>query len=171
MNESVKSRILAKHEEVMRKARELFPSFRYAPECKVYFYETGRTAGKAHGDMRVGYNAHVFAQDMERFLNDTVPHEIAHIVCMYTRTDMGHGATWKRVCAMLGGNAKRCYAGNEIQHKMVRTRHRYEYRATCGTVEMVSDIAHKKIQNGTGSYHLRTTKGKLLASGFTGRVV
>lgn len=167
--ELIKSRIIAKHDEVMRKARELFPAFRHAPECRVYFYETGRAAGKAHSDMRCGYNAHVFAQDMERFLNDTVPHEVAHIVCLYTRTDMGHGATWKRVCRMLGGNAQRCYAGEGIQHKMVRTRKRYEYRATCGTLTMVSDVLHGKIQRGARGYFLANTKGRILPEGFTGR--
>lgn len=164
-----KSRILAKHDEIMRKARELFPAFRYAPEVQVYFYETGKTAGMAHGHFRVGYNIHIFSQDMERFLNSTVAHEIAHIVCSYTNTDRGHGKTWKRVCRLLGGDGQRCYAGENLQHKMVRTRKRYEYRATCGTVMMVSDVIHGKIQRGTRGYFLRATNGKLLPEGFTGR--
>lgn len=168
-HEAVKSRILAKHNEVVRKARELFPAFRLAPEVQVYFFETGRAAGKAHSDMRCGYNVHVFAQDLERFLNDTVPHEVAHIVCMYLRTDMGHGATWKRVCRMLGGNGQRCVAPEGINLKMVRHRKRYEYRATCGTLTMVSDVIHGKIQRNGKVYVLARTKGKILAEGFTGR--
>ena len=138
-HEAVKSRILAKHNEVVRKARGLFYAFRPAPEVQVYFFETGRDVGKAHSDMRCGYNVHIFAQDLERFLNDTVPHEVAHIVCMYLRTDMGHGAEWKSVCRMLGGNGQRCVAPEGINVKMVRHSKRYEYRATCGSLIMVSE--------------------------------
>lgn len=36
-HEVVKSRIIAKHNEVVRKARELFYGFRHAPEVQVYF--------------------------------------------------------------------------------------------------------------------------------------
>jgi len=169
-HEDIKSRILAKHDEIMQNARDMFPAFRYAPNVRVYFYETGRSAGMAHGDMRIGYNLHIFAQDLERFINDTIAHEIAHIVCMYTRTDRGHGKTWKRVCRMLGGNGQRCYASDTIKPKMIRTRKTYEYIASCGTIVMLSDVIHGKVQRGQNRV-LNRTKGKLDASCFTGKVV
>lgn len=167
-HEVIKSRIIAKHDEVIRKARELFPAFRYAPECQVYFFETSRNAGIAHSDMRCGYNVHVFAQDLERFLTDTVPHEVAHIVCLYTRTDMGHGASWKRVCRMLGGNGQRCTSAEGLNLKAIRHRKRYQYRATCGTMVMVSDVIHGKIQRTGKIYRLARTCGRILAEHFTG---
>ena len=163
-------RIIERHNEVMRKAFELFPAFRNAPECRVYFFETGKAAGLAHGDMRVGYNLHIFAQDAERFLADTVPHEVAHIVCFALGLDRGHGAKWKRVCRLLGGNAQRCFSGDNIETKMLRHRKKYEYRAECGTAVNVTDVMHGKIQKGR-VYVLKATRGKIMASGFTGKAI
>ena len=165
--EMVKARIMERHAATVAKAKALFPQF--GGDVPVYFFETGRTAGLAHSDGRVGYNTHIFAQDMERFLADTVPHEVAHVVCLTLRLDNGHGANWKRVCRLLGGSAARCYSGEGIEHKMLRKRKRYEYRASCGTSVMVSDVMHGKIQRGARCYRLRSTSGQLLAEGFTGK--
>lgn len=164
--ETLKAAILAKHDAVMAKARQLFPGYS-APAPVVYFYETGRHAGIAHGSVRVGYNLTVFAQDPERFIEDTVPHEIAHTVCMAMNWDKGHGRNWKRVCALLGGSSARCYDSIGIEHKMMRKRLQYQYKATCGTVIMVSDVMHRKIQGGDNR-RLVKTKGILNRESYTG---
>lgn len=167
MNQTeLKAAIIAKHDQVISKARQLFPGYDI-PVPQVYFYETGKAAGLAHGSSKVGYNITVFAQDPERFINDTVPHEIAHIVCVAMRWDKGHGKNWKRVCALLGGSAARCYSGEGIEHKMMRNRKQYQYRALCGTIVMLSDVMHNKIQNGETRI-LRNTKGILNRNGYTG---
>jgi SprT protein len=171
-HDELKARILAKHQEVMEKAFQLYPSLRYAPKCNVYFYEKGTTIGLAHFDMRVGYNTHLFAQNPEHFISTIVPHEIAHIVCFHLGIDRGHGANWKRVCRMLGGDAKRLYdnTSGSVVPKLARKRKRYEYIATCGTKTMLSDVAHNRIVRGWQGYRLTRTGGLLLASGFTGKV-
>lgn len=164
--ETLKAAIFAKHGAVMVKARQLFSGYTH-PSPVVYFFETGRHAGIAHGSSRIGYNLTVFAQDPERFIDDTIPHEIAHTVCMAMGWDYGHGRNWKRVCALLGGSSNRCYDSSGIEHKMLRKRLRYEYKATCGTVIMVSDVMHGKIQNGDVR-KLVKTKGILNRDCYTG---
>lgn len=168
MNQTeLKAAIIAKHNEVVAYARQRFPSYAHAPAPAVYFYDTGKAAGLAHGNNRVGYNLTVFAHDPQRFINDTVPHEIAHIVCFYLGVDKGHGKNWKAVCGYLGGSANRCYSSEGIEHKMMHNRKQYQYRATCGTVIMVSDVMHNKIQRGQ-ERRLIKSNGILNSSGYTG---
>ena len=171
MSDQIKQRIIERHNDIIEKACQLFPQFKTFPKPTVYFYETGKAAGLAHGYSKVGYNVHVFAQDVERFTNDTVPHEIAHIVCNALRIGKGHDLGWKRVCRMLGGNAQRCYDGSNIEHKQIRTRRQYQYRATCGTLVMLSDVRHNRLQRDHYAAVVVTrTGGKIERSGFTGVV-
>lgn len=165
--ETLKAAILAKHKAVMEKAHNTYCDMDLLPPVQVYFYETGRHAGIAHGYSRVGYNLTVFAQDPNRFINDTVPHEIAHIICAFFEWDNGHGRDWKNVCKTLGGTANRCYDSDGIEHKMMRKRLQYQYKATCGTVIMVSDVMHRKIQDGD-TRRLVKSKGILNRECYTG---
>ena len=170
MHESLKRRIIERHNEIVAKARQLFPAYAALSQHTVYFYETGRAGGLAHGYHKVGYNVHVFAQDPDRFINDTIPHEIAHIVVNALRIGKGHDKTWKRVCTMLGGSGARCYNAENITHKLIRHRKQYEYRATCGTVVMLSDVRHNRLQSGKREFKIVRTGGKILPENFTGVV-
>lgn len=170
MNDNLKDRILQRHNEVINKAKELFPAYAAKSQHTVYFYETGRSAGLAHGHHKVGYNIHIFAQDPERFINDTIPHEIAHMVVNALNAGKGHDKNWKHVCTMLGGNGNRCYSAENITHKLLRHRKQYQYRASCGTLVMLSDVRHKRLQQEKLSLCVVKTKGKILPEHFTGVV-
>ena len=100
-------------------------------------------------------------------LSISISHEIAHTVCMAMNWDKGHGRNWKRVCALLGGSSARCYDSIGIEHKMMRKRLQYQYKATCGTVIMVSDVMHGKIQGGD-TRRLVKSKGILNRECYTG---
>lgn len=171
MNETqVRNRIMEAHNEVERRARAMFPEFRTAAPLTVRFFSTGRTAGAANSLGVVRYNTHIFAQDMERFIGDTVPHEIAHAVCLYLKIDNGHGRNWKRVCRMLGGSGERCYSAENISHNMARRVTKYEYVGSCGTSVWLSTIMHGKIQRGTrGPCQITRTRGRITRESFTGK--
>ena len=170
MNE-LKAKVIAKHQEVVALARKLFPSYANAPMPTVEFYDAGRSAGKCWGFTRIAYNTHVFSQRVDRENDDTIIHEIAHAVANYTRLGSGHNAGWKRICRALGGNGERCYQSQTIDIKAARNRKRYEYRATCGTVVMLSDVRHNAIVRKGKSYKLATTGGLIGTQCFTGKVV
>ena len=114
-----------------------------------------RTSSKLY---RLRFNCDLIQGDKhyQDILDETVPHEVAHLVC-FARPELGrkHNDGWRRVCLALGGNGK--------------TRHDYEvvpagggitYRATCGTLITVSRVIHAKIQRGQ-SRILRKTRGRL----------
>lgn len=164
----IRQAIINKNYEVITLARSLFPKFADAPMPSIGFFTNGKNAGTAQNmPFRVEYNLTVFGSDLERFLNDTVPHEIAHLVCFYMGLDKGHGKNWKRVCAMLGGNSKRCYQAVEgsIQFQGSRKVTEYFYIAPCGTSVWVSTQRHNAMTRGK-QYRIVTSRQPLNSSHF-----
>ena len=125
------------------------------PEIQIRFDLRGGAAGMAGG--RFGQFYMRFNRDMmlnqgwDHLINDTVPHELAHIVCFVNpRLGRNHDLGWKRVCRALGGTGKRCHS-EEVVYANGRT---YYYTTTQGHVIAISQQRHGKIQRGK-SYTLR----------------
>ena len=155
--------IRSKTQEVLAKAKEL-----YGVDIKptISFNLRGRVAGWAGckfcrvNQQRVytlRYNRDcVTGNHFEDMRDETVPHEVAHLVC-YARPELGrkHDAGWRRICLELGGN------GNTRHDYAVTYAHGgWDYIATCGTKVAVSNIIHQRIQAGQGRV-LRKTGGKV----------
>ena len=115
----------------------------------VRFDLKGRAAGQA---ARRGAQYYIrFNRDMltreafDHVLNNTVPHEIAHIACfMNPSLGSGHNRGWERVCEALGGNGTRCHKEEIVYGKG----HTYEYTTDRGNKVRVGDKYHKHIQSG-----------------------
>lgn len=98
----------------------------------------------------------IMGSGFDHMINDTVPHEIAHLVCA-VRPELGrnHNPGWKNVCRALGGNGQRCH------NEEVRFVHgTYVYIATCGMRVTLSKTIHTRIQQGQ-TLTIRRTGGKL----------
>lgn len=52
----------------------------------------------------------------DEMLNDTIPHELAHLAAFTVYGDSGHGPSWKKVMREIGLEPSRC-------HNMINTRH------------------------------------------------
>lgn len=122
----------------------------------------GRAAGMAcrrngkHYYMR--FNADMLKRDaFDHVITDTVPHEIAHIVCfMNPKLGSNHDAGWVNVCRILGGTGTRCHKEEVVYGKGAT----YEYTTTHGHQVRVSQTMHKRILNGT-HYTYKNNKGKI----------
>jgi predicted SprT family Zn-dependent metalloprotease len=109
----------------------------------------GRAAGQA---CRRGAQYHIrFNRDMltreafDHVLNNTVPHEIAQIVCfMNPSLGSGHNRGWERVCAALGGNSTRCHKEEVVYGKG----YTYEYTTDRGQKVRLGDRHHNYVQLG-----------------------
>lgn len=120
----------------------------------------GRAAGQAG---RVGNQYYMrFNHDMlgreafDHVLNNTVPHEIAHIVCfMNPSLGSNHNHGWARVCMSLGGTGAKFHK-EEVVYGKGST---YEYTTTQGFQVRCSQQLHSRIQSGT-TYTYRG-KGKV----------
>lgn len=109
----------------------------------------GRTAGWAIGSRTIRLNTTAIFGDEAHFLdmvNDTVPHEIAHILA-HRNPSLGrkHDAGWASVCRALGGTGKRTHNMTTIEFARGRT---YIYTTTAGKEYGVSERRHRSIQLG-----------------------
>jgi predicted SprT family Zn-dependent metalloprotease len=151
--EMVKTRV----KELVAKANKLYGIT--LPEVDVRFDLRGRCAGVAGhqwGHYYMRFNVDMMQNSAwDHLYNDTVPHELAHIVC-YFKPQLGrnHDGGWKRVCRALGGNGERCH--NE---EVVYAHGTVYYTSSTGEVIPVSRQRHAKIQRGA-SYGFRG-KGRL----------
>lgn len=152
-----KQEVLNKVKELTSKANNLYQTT--LPNIAVRFDLRGRCAGVAGRDWS-GYYMR-FNVDMmqnagwDHLINDTVPHELAHIVCFYNpRLGRNHDHGWQRVCIALGGSGKRTH--NEmVTYANGKT---FYYTSSTGHVVALSVQRHRKVQRGE-VYRFKYGKG------------
>lgn len=111
----------------------------------------GTAAGQVRIDRQhwqIRYNALLLEQNAERFLQRTVPHEVAHLVTyqLYGRRVRPHGREWRGVMRDFGADPTRCHS---FDTRLSRVRHlrTFHYRCACQRHELTS-IRHNRIQRG-----------------------
>lgn len=154
--------VLDKCKEVVERAKALYGMD--LSQVQISFNLRGKSAGKAGGrGWRLPSSAYYvkFNHDMltreaaDHVINDTVPHEYAHVVCFMDPSkgkDHDHG--WARVCRALGGSGARTHK-EEVVFGSGNT---YEYVTDRGVEVRLSEKHHKLIQRG-GRVNFRGGKG------------
>jgi len=170
LTQAQKDLIEEKVQDIINKAEEYYNvDLGYVD---ISFSLKGRVAGKAlwtrlfsannriigAHNMHLQFNQEAFIKDWNMMLTDTIPHEIAHLVCAANPVlGKNHDNGWKQVCQLLGGTG-------ETYHKLNltpgRTTKRFIYTATCGTNIELSHVLHNRIQNGQHRV-VNKTRGKI----------
>lgn len=118
------------------------------PFIDVRFDLRGRCAGQAgklRGQWMMRFNTDMMQNEgWNHLYMDTVPHELAHVVCMYMGTDRGHGSTWRSTCMALGGSGERCH-NEKVTYANGKT---YYYTSSTGKIVELSVVRHRKVQSG-----------------------
>ena len=153
--------------EFYHKGVELFPCNPGIPEIR---YElTGVVSGKAFtwgGIFKdsgkvvnwkgyLNFNLPLAMENQDDFLNQTVPHEVAHLIADYFfQACCGHDARWQSVMIRLGKEPMRCHHMAVENHRHERTVTRHEIICkSCGRVYKVSSIYMNKWQSGRIAPH------------------
>ena len=129
-------------------ARSKYPAYAAMGIPKLRFFTKGRAAGWAHRDLwTVEINEYVGAQNIT-MIENTVSHEIAHMVDYALRGRSGHDAQWKAIHRSLGGSAERCYNPQEAGVKVIpgRVTNQYLYRNAKGDEVWLGPKYHAKFQ-------------------------
>lgn len=116
----------------------------------------------------IRFNRLAVFQDLEDTLKDTVPHEIAHVICgIFPDLGDNHDSGWQRVCRRLGGTgeAKSRLATYDLRQR-IRWRHRYVVDS--GRDTWLSDVAHNRVQSGNSRYRFPDTKEAIEKQHYTG---
>ena len=120
-------------------------------------------AGERHYHLK--FNSEAITNNWDEMVDDTIPHEIAHIICQM-RPNLGsnHNAGWKRVCRALGGDDSRTH-DMVLTPAVVHDRHDYNVN---GTIVVLGPKQHTKLQKGKGTYFARSNRAPILATMYVG---
>lgn len=160
--------IVDRHKQVIELAERLYDID--LSDVGIRFDLKGRAAGMAcrrGNQYYVRYNSEACRKYFDEQANNTIPHEIAHIVCMkMPHLGKHHNAGWKRVCRSLGGDDSRCH---NMRLTSGKTRYRYLYNVD-GEDLHIGPKVHRKIQHGSLSYFARRSKKRITHSHFIKKV-
>lgn len=151
--------ILAKCKDLLKVAQERHGV--NLGNVQIRFDLKGRCAGQAYrrgGQYGVRFNRDMLTREaFDHVFNDTVPHEIAHLVC-FANPMLGknHDAGWERICRALGGSGARTHE-EEVVHGKGNT---YEYVTTRGHKVRLGDRHHNAVQRGV-VLRYRNNKGEV----------
>lgn len=129
----------------VQKANEQLGARMPMPTCS--FDLRGKTAGKAwtarkgegaagQAVLHVQLNSVLFQENVQGFLQDTIPHEVAHLVTrrLYGRAVASHGPEWQRVMRTLGVSPERTHS-YDVSNSAVASR-LYRFSCACRTFEL-----------------------------------
>jgi predicted SprT family Zn-dependent metalloprotease len=146
--QSQAQQILERCQQVIAKAMVLYGLD--MSSVQVRFDLRGRAAGQAYRrGMQYGvrFNRDMLTREaFDHVLNNTVPHEFAHIACfMNPELGRNHDSGWKKVCIALGGTGLTGHREEVVFGKGAT----YEYITTTGQTVRVGDRYHQKVRAGT----------------------
>jgi SprT protein len=117
----------------------------------IIFRQLGRRAGCAtYSKNKIELNSDFFnnghADDM---INQTLPHEIAHLVASvkYGEMGRGHGYWWKHVMGLLGLTPNRCHCYS-MENVKTKNPPKFVYRCGCRSEIFFTKIRHNRHQSG-----------------------
>lgn len=119
----------------------------------IRFDLTGQTAGMAvydrRGDPRdralVRINAALLRDNPKHIIQQTVPHEVAHVVSrwLWGKDIRPHGHEWKSVMRKFGKQPTRCHTMDTTSSRRLPT---YSYRCACQNLTEMTSIRHRRAQ-------------------------
>ena len=102
---AIKSALRRRTFRLIRQAEHLYGIT--LPETTVMFFSGGYDAGWQIGADIIGYNLELARRNRREFLEEIVPHEVAHLVQTNTKPlSRQHGKYWRQVCLDLGGTGE-----------------------------------------------------------------
>lgn len=153
------NQVLQKTKQILAQAQDLYGLD--LSHVGIRFDLRGRAAGQAcrrGSQYYIRYNRDMLTREaFDHVYNNTIPHEIAHIVC-FMKPSLGsnHDRGWANVCRQLGGNSERCHSEEVVYGKG----HTYEYTTDRGHKVRVGDKYHAMVQRGQ-SLSYRKGLGKI----------
>ena len=138
--------VMEKLGELRTKAENLY-GIDIRPE--VLFNLRGQAAGQAnYRATRIRFNQELLRKYKAEFINQTVPHEFAHLIAYqkFGRRIKPHGKEWKSVMIELGASPSRTHGFEASSARKLR---RFLYQCNCeGSSYELTSIRHNRIQRG-----------------------
>ena len=154
----------------LERARPMFlGSGKSAPAVDVHCDLRGSMAGQAvrlgPGHWKVRFNPVLAAANRQAFMDEVVPHEVAHVVAVSCagRRIRPHGPEWQAAMRALGiTEPRRCHAF-AVPDDIRRRQRRWSYRCGCRDHDL-STTRHNRVQRGV-AYYCRLCGDRLVKAG------
>lgn len=155
----------------LAKAKTLFPTAFIPTEFTISFYAKGGGAGYAAWNLysrtgKLEFSLEAVDKYLEDTLTDTVPHEVAHLLCFANSWDRGHGKTWKVVAKGLGAKPERCH---KLELTPARNTSWYGVKTDSGQVLTISARHRNAILQGK-KITVKWSGERLTPANLTGKV-
>lgn len=154
--------------DCIERAKEIYPPIKHhLDRVKVTFKQRGKIAAKAHAqhwveaerwECEIRINLEAYALRPKEMIEDTIPHELAHIVCIIRRVDDGHGPAWVQTCIALGGTGEQYH---NMRLTSVRKSKRFLYRNHGGHELHLKQGRHSRLQLGKAYYYSVVRTGEV----------
>lgn len=131
------------------------------------------------GEMSVRLNAQAVEHYFDELYDNTIPHEVAHIVdfvmCAHkskSKSNNGHNSVWKMYCTALGGDATRVAEGDFSKLKPARKMRMWLYKdVVTGELHELTTVRHNKLQKGKVDWYDVQGGGRITQQSFIEEVV
>jgi len=126
----------------------------------------GGSAGVATPSLnKLGFNEVLLTDNEADFMSDTIPHEVAHLVCHalhgWIKTTQGgvshHGKEWKAIMLAFGCVPSRCHTLDVSKVKRKMRSFSY-FCPDCRACFTLTAIRHNRMVRGTKSYSHKSCK-------------
>lgn len=174
---AVKARVESKIAECLSVANKHYKPMLPFKTPVIKYDVRGTVGGYAYaGEWKVDFNSTLLMENLEHFIDSTVPHEIAHLVdhAVYGVQRKGykrvsHGATWKSVMRLFGCDGKRTHQ-YDVQNAQVKKKAKFHYVCTgCKKDIFMGPVRHKK-QKALGSVYFHCRHAALVYQAPMGQV-
>ncbi len=123
------------------------PAIRFDLKGKVAGMAVQARGRRSCDRMLLRLNADMLRDHPREMIQQTVPHEVAHVVTdfMHGHQVASHGREWRAVMHAFGKPPTRCH---NMQAKASRKLHYYAYRCGCEAPKYLSSVRHRRIARG-----------------------
>ncbi|WP_261857768.1 SprT family zinc-dependent metalloprotease [Photobacterium sanguinicancri] len=154
---SLQSQVIAKVEHCILHANQRLQKRFVIPT--INFTQRGRIAGSARlQGWEVRFNPVLLEENPQAFLNEVVPHEVAHLITfkLFGRV-RPHGKEWQTIMTQVFGIPARTTHSFDVSSVQGKT---FPYQCQCSQHQLTVR-RHNKVARGQASYHCRQCRQPL----------
>jgi len=132
----------------------------------VRFDKRGTCGGTANSQlMELNFNAGLMLENWDEYMNQVIPHEVAHLVKARVfgsnrkgRMMSSHGGYWKQVMRAFGLEPDRCHSMDTSKFKQFKSPVRkFIYECPCCQQEVIlTAVRHNRMVRGTHNYSIHS---------------
>ncbi|MFC1665223.1 SprT-like domain-containing protein [Pseudomonadota bacterium] len=161
--DSLQQRVITHSRMLVAMAKKHWPDA-VIPNIKSTFKLRGHAAGTACSvSNTIDYNFYLLDKYREAFINEIVPHEVAHIVAskIYKGYRRPHGPEWQAVVRFFGAIPR---VTHSFETKTARRIKRYPYLCGCDKPHLFTIRSHRRAQRKYVEYTCKVCKEILVYS-------